>query len=476
MSAPHPQVTRTERDSLGAVEIPADAYFGVHTARALTNFQITGTTVGHYPEFVTAIAAVKEAAATSNITLQLLDPTVGSAIVAACRQIRTGAHHDQFVVDPIQGGAGTSTNMNANEVIANVALGILGRPPGDYAVVHPLNHVNLCQSTNDVYPTAIKLALDRYLEDLSTAMRRLEASFARKALEFKDILKIGRTQLQDAVPMTLGQEFGTFAVMLAEDQARIDESRSLLQELNLGGTAIGTSLNAPSDYPRIVVAELRAIIGNAALVSASDLVEATQDTGVFVHTSGILKRVAIKLSKICNDLRLLSSGPRTGLGEIQLPPRQAGSSIMPGKVNPVIPEVVNQIAFDVIGKDTTISFAAEAGQLQLNAFEPMIAKSLFDSIIRLTAGCRTLADNCIDGIAADRSRLDHLVASSAALATALVPEIGYDAAARIAGLALDGDRRVLDLAVESGLVDPGRLAELLDPRRVAGLGAAAPSN
>lgn len=460
--------TRIERDSLGEMEVPRAAYYGAHTARALTNFQITASTVGDYTELVNALAAVKQASATANMELGLLDDTVGSAIIAACEAIRAGRHHDQFVIDSVQGGAGTSTNMNANEVIANVALELLGRPRGDYSTIHPIDHVNLCQSTNDVYPTAIKLALDRYLGGLLDEMAALENAFSRKAIEFSDLLKVGRTQLQDAVPMTLGQEFGAFAVMISEDRSRIDETRTLLGELNLGGTAIGTALNTPRDYAKTVVSELQRIAGVHTLMSAPDLVEATQDTGVFVHTSGTLKRVAIKLSKICNDLRLLSSGPRTGFGEIELPPRQAGSSIMPGKVNPVIPEVVNQIAFDVIGKDTTVSFAAEAGQLQLNAFEPIIAKSLFDSAIRLAAGCRTLADNCVNDITANNDRLDHHFASSIALVTALVPEIGYTAAATIARQALETGDRIVDLAVDSGLVTSTRLDHLLNPKRVAG--------
>lgn len=465
----NPQMMRTELDSLGEIEVPRDAYYGAHTARALTNFQITTTSIGDYSGFVEALAVVKQASTTANIELDLLDKEVGAAVVAACEKIRSGQHHDQFVVDAIQGGAGTSTNMNANEVIANVALEMLGRQRGDYATIHPIDHVNLCQSTNDVYPTAIKLALDRYLGALLVSMARLEDSLARKAAEFSDILKVGRTQLQDAVPMTLGQEFGAFAVMIGEDRERVEQTRALLRELNLGGTAIGTALNTPPDYAKVVVGELQRITGITSLISAPDLVEATQDTGVFVHTSGILKRVAIKLSKICNDLRLLSSGPRTGFGEIELPPRQAGSSIMPGKVNPVIPEVVNQIAFDVIGKDLTVSFAAEAGQLQLNAFEPVIAKSLFDSAIRLTAGCRTLADNCIDGIAANRVNLDRHFASSIALTAALVPEIGYTAAASIAKQALEGGRGVMELALEGGLVSQDNLDQLLNPARVAGL-------
>jgi len=364
-----------------------------------------------------ALASVKQAAAITNRELGLLDAERAAAIVAACEEIRGGALHDHFVVDVIQGGAGTSSNMNANEVIANRGLELLGHPRGAYRHLHPLEHVNMSQSTNDVYPTALRIALRLEIDRLRAAMAHLRGAFEAKAAEFADVLKMGRTQLQDAVPMTLGQEFSTYAVMLAEDEERLREAGLLIQEVNLGATAIGTGLNAPPDYAALVCAHLSRITG-VPLITASNLVEATQDAGAFVQLSGVLKRVAVKLSKTCNDLRLLSSGPRAGLGEINLPAVQAGSSIMPGKVNPVIPEVVNQIAFEVIGNDVTVTFAAEAGQLQLNAFEPVIAHNLFNSLIYLRNGCLTLADRCVVGITANREHLRRSVENSIGIVTA----------------------------------------------------------
>ena len=368
--AAHP--TRREHDSLGDWAVPSRAYYGVHTARALQNFPISGTALAAYPDFVNALAAVKQAAAAANRELGLLDAERAQAIEVACVEIRGGALHEQFIVDVIQGGAGTSTNMNANEVIANRALEILGAHRGDYDRLHPLEHVNRSQSTNDVYPTAIKVALQVHIAILHATMLEVAAAFAAKAEEFGSVLKMGRTQLQDAVPMTLGQEFGTYAIMVSEDAERLQEAAQLVAEINLGGTAIGTGLNSHPLYAGLVCEKLREITGFP-LATAHDLVEATQDVGAFVQLSGVLKRTALKLSKICNDLRLLSSGPRSGFNEINLPAVQAGSSIMPGKVNPVIPEVVNQVAYEVAGNDVTISMAAEAGQLQLNAFEPIIA-------------------------------------------------------------------------------------------------------
>ncbi|HEX6007176.1 MAG TPA: aspartate ammonia-lyase, partial [Burkholderiales bacterium] len=389
---PHP-ATRLEHDLLGERRVPAAAYYGVHTLRALENFPITRTPISIYPELVSALACVKQAAALANNELTLLDDGKTRAVVRACEEIREGALLEEFVVDVIQGGAGTSTNMNANEVIANRALEIMGRAKGEYQYLHPLEHVNMSQSTNDVYPTAIKVALHFGIQRLTAAMAELRAAFLLKAVEFADVLKVGRTQLQDAVPMTLGQEFSTYAVMLEEDEQRLREAMLLIHEINLGATAIGTGITAHPDYAAIVRRRLADITG-IQLVTASNLVEATQDAGAFVQVSGVLKRVAVKLSKTCNDLRLLSSGPRAGLNEINLPAVQAGSSIMPGKVNPVIPEVVNQIAFEVIGNDVTVSFAAEAGQLQLNAFEPVIAHSLFKSLMHLRNGCEALRERC----------------------------------------------------------------------------------
>jgi aspartate ammonia-lyase len=403
-----PVATRLESDLLGSREVPADAYYGIHTLRAVENFPITGTPISIYPDLIRALAVIKQAAALANGELGLISPQRVEAIAQACREIRDGRWHECFVVDVIQGGAGTSTNMNANEVIANRALELMGYPRGDYKALHPNEHVNLSQSTNDVYPTALKIAAYMGVMRLIEAMASLRHAFEAKVIEFRDVIKMGRTQLQDAVPMTLGQEFSTYAVMLGEDEQRLREATSLICEINMGATAIGTGLNAPKGYAASVCAHLGQLTG-IPLQTAVNLVEATQDCGSFVQLSGVLKRVAVKLSKTCNDLRLLSSGPRAGLNEINLPPMQAGSSIMPGKVNPVIPEVVNQVAFEVIGNDMTISFAAEAGQLQLNAFEPIIAHSLFKSVNHLEAACRVLADRCVTGITANAARLRGMV-------------------------------------------------------------------
>src|SRR5947209_11081688 len=436
--------TRREHDLLGDRDVPADAYYGVHTLRAIENFPISGTKISIYPDLIAALASIKLCAAKSNRELGLLDDARADAIIAAAEEIRAGALHEQFVVDVIQGGAGTSTNMNANEVIANRALELMGRTKGDYQFLHPNEHVNMSQSTNDVYPTALKLAAYSGIMRLVDAMAVLRRAFEANAEEFKDIIKMGRTQLQDAVPMTLGQEFSTYAVMLGEDEQRLREAVLLVCEINMGATAIGTGINAHPDYARMVCAHLRDVTG-IPVVTASNLIEATQDCGSFVQLSGVLKRVAVKLSKTCNDLRLLSSGPRVGLGEINLPPMQAGSSIMPGKVNPVIPEVVNQIAFEVIGNDVTVSFAAEAGQLQLNAFEPIIAHSLFKSVKHLTQGCITLADRCVSGITANRDYLRSTVERSIGIVTALNPYIGYANATDVAAEAHVSGRGVAEI-------------------------------
>ncbi|WFB11060.1 aspartate ammonia-lyase [Streptomyces sp. LX-29] len=466
MSAPVPGPSRTEHDLLGDRDVPAAAYYGVHTLRAVENFPITGTPISAYPDLVTALASVKQAAALANRDLGLLDGRKVDAIVRACEEIRDGQWHDHFVVDVIQGGAGTSSNMNANEVIANRALELLGHTKGEYRHLHPLEDVNAGQSTNDVYPTAVRLALRLAAARLLEAMDVLREAFAAKAEEFADVLKMGRTQLQDAVPMTLGQEFAAYAVMLDEDRARLTEACALLSEINLGGTAIGTGLNAHPAYPALACRHLGSITGIPFTV-AGDLVEATQDMGAFVQLSGVLKRVAVKLSKTCNDLRLLSCGPRAGLAEINLPPVQAGSSIMPGKVNPVIPEVVNQIAFEVIGNDVTVTFAAEGGQLQLNAFEPVIAHSLLKSILHLRAGCLTLAERCVTGITANREHLARLVGQSIGLATALNPYIGYEQATAVAQEALTTGAAVHDLVLTKGLLTPEQLGEILHPDNLA---------
>src|SRR5687768_8227619 len=419
---------RSEHDLLGDRDVPVGAYWGVHTLRAVENFPITGQPLSTNMHLVRGLAAVKMAAARTTLELGLLDAERAAAIEQACKDVLDGRLADQFVVDVIQGGAGTSSNMNTNEVIANRALEILGHPKGDYARLHPNDHVNLSQSTNDVYPTAVKLGTIFAARELVDALAELEEACASKALEFRTIVKMGRTQLQDAVPMTLGQEFGTYAVTIGEDRLRLAEAELLIHEINLGATAIGTGLNAPAGYAEAACRHLADITG-LSLVTAVDLIEATQDVGAFVHLSGVLKRVAVKLSKICNDLRLLSSGPRAGFGEINLPAVQSGSSIMPGKINPVIPEVVSQVAYEVIGNDVTITMAAEAGQLQLNAFEPIIVHSLHKSVRHLRQACRTLRLHCVDGIRANRELLARRVAESATLATALGPLIGYDMAA-----------------------------------------------
>jgi len=457
--------TRTEHDLLGEREVPADAYYGVHTLRAIENFPITGTPISIYPELVRALAGIKQAAAQANQALGLLDPQRADAIARACEEILGGALHEQFVVDVIQGGAGTSTNMNANEVIANRALELMGHARGDYAALHPIEHVNMSQSTNDVYPTALKVAAWFGIGRLIEAMEQLRLAFDAKAHEFADVLKMGRTQLQDAVPMTLGQEFSTYATMLGEDQERLREAASLIREINLGGTAIGTGITAHPDYAKLVCASLSKITG-IELVTSPNLIEATQDCGAFVQLSGVLKRVAVKLSKTCSDLRLLSSGPRAGLNEIDLPPMQAGSSIMPGKVNPVIPEVVNQIAYEVIGNDVTVTFAAEAGQLQLNAFEPIIAHSLFKSIKHLEHGCETLTERCVRGITANRERLREMVENSIGIVTALNPYIGYANATAVAAEADATGGSVYRIVLDRGLMTQAQLDRLMRPEEL----------
>ena len=453
---------RLEHDLLGNREVPAEAYYGVHTLRAVENFPITGTPISIYPDLIRALACIKQAAALANQELGLLDKAKTDVIVRACEELRAGNLHEHFVVDVIQGGAGTSTNMNANEVIANRALEHLGHQRGEYKYLHPNEDVNMSQSTNDVYPTSLKVAGWFGVFGLVDAMAVLRRAFEIKAEEFRDVLKMGRTQLQDAVPMTLGQEFSTYAVMLGEDEERLKEAALLIRGINLGATAIGTGINAHPDYAELVCRRLGEITG-IPLITAPNLVEATQDCGAFVQLSGVLKRVAVKLSKTCNDLRLLSSGPRAGLGEINLPPMQAGSSIMPGKVNPVIPEVVNQVAFEVIGNDMTVTMAAEAGQLQLNAFEPIIAHSLFKSVMHLTHGCLTLAERCVSGITANRERLRASVENSIGVVTALNPYIGYANATEVAQQALLTGRSVYDLVLEKNLLSKEKLDAILQP-------------
>ncbi len=457
--------TRKEHDLLGERDIPAEALYGVQTLRALENFPITGIPLREFPALIVSMAQVKEAAALANRDLGLLEPAVTDAVVQAAREVQQGRHHEHFLVDMVQGGAGTSTNMNANEVIANRALELLGREHGQYDHCHPNNHVNRSQSTNDVYPTAVKLALHFSISGLRDAMGELVTAFLAKGEEFKALVKMGRTQLQDAVPMTLGQEFGAFGHTIAEDIDRLGEAQALIREINMGATAIGTRLNAPVGYPEAVRQHLSAITG-LALITAPDLVEATSDTGAFVQLSGVLKRCAVKLSKICNDLRLLSSGPRTGLGEINLPPMQPGSSIMPGKVNPVIPEVVNQVCFDVVGGDMTVTMAAEGGQLQLNVFEPIIAFRLLYNIRTMTAAVRVLRTKCIEGITANPERLNYFMERSVGVVTALVPIIGYENATAVAAEALSTGRGLKELVLERGLMTREQLDEALDPAKM----------
>ena len=453
-------VTRTEVDFLGSMEVPADAYWGVQTARAIENFPITGQKISNMPNLIRALAHIKKAAASVNGELGAISSAHARAIVQACDEIMAGQLHDQFVVDVIQGGAGTSTNMNANEVIANRGLELMGFARGRYDMLHPNDHVNASQSTNDVYPTALRLAAWTGIGRLLLALAGLREAFDQKAKAFENILKIGRTQLQDAVPMTLGQEMLAYAVMLGEDEQRLSEARALMLEVNLGATAIGTGINAPAGYAKNVVDRLAQYSG-VPVVASPNLVEATQDTGAFVQLSGVLKRIACKLSKIANDLRLLSSGPQAGLGDIFLPARQAGSSIMPGKVNPVIPEVVNQVAYEVIGNDLMITMASESGQLQLNAFEPVMGWALTNSIEHLTNACNTFQHHCVRGIEANTVLLARRVAESVTLVTALNPIIGYEKAARIAKTVLQEGGTIAEVADRLGILKKEDVEALL---------------
>ncbi|HXV10213.1 MAG TPA: aspartate ammonia-lyase [Burkholderiales bacterium] len=437
---------RIESDFLGQREISDDVYYGVQTLRGRENFIITGVGISAEPRLVVALAYVKKACAMANRDLGLLSPPIADAIMRACDRLIAGEFLDQFVIDFIQGGAGTSTNMNANEVIANVALEHLGHRKGDYHHVSPNDHVNLSQSTNDVYPTALRLALILRLKSYIDALTALQSSFFAKGEEFAGVLKMGRTHLQDAVPMPLGAEFHGFGTTIGEEIQRIQESIALLTEINLGATAIGTSVNAPDGYPQLATRHLAALTG-IDFKLASDLVEATSDTGVFVQLSGVLKRTAVKLTKICNDLRLLSSGPRSGLNEINLPRLQPGSSIMPGKVNPVIPEVVNQTAFLVIGLDLTVTLAASAGQLQLNVMEPVIAFALVFSIFSMENAVTSLRERCVDGITANAERTHDMVMNSISIVTLLNPVIGYKKATEIAHEAHESGKSIHQVAV-----------------------------
>lgn len=455
--------TRTEYDLLGSMEIATTAWYGIQTQRAVDNFSITGTPIGHFPDLISGLAMVKASAAHANEQVGLLSTTKAEAIKSACAEIISGLHHEAFVVDAIQGGAGTSTNMNANEVIANLALVKLGHEKAEYQHLHPNDDVNRCQSTNDAYPTAACVAIQLSGDSLITAIKDLKESIEVKAEEFSDVIKMARTQLQDAVPMSLGQEFNAFAVTLSEEISRLEEAGKLLCEVNLGGTAIGTGINSHKDYADYAIKHL-AELSNKKIVQASNLVEATSDMGAFVYYSGILKRIAVKLSKICNDLRLLSSGPRTGLGEITLPAVQPGSSIMPGKVNPVIPEAVNQTAYQVIANDLAVTLAAEAGQLQLNAMEPLIIYNLLNSIRMLASSCNMLNIKCIKDIKANVSRCEEHVTNSIGIVTALVPIIGYSNASSIALQALSEHKTIKELVIEHGYLNQEQLDVILNPQ------------
>ena len=456
---------RIECDLLGEKEISNKYYYGIQTLRAKENFSISGVPLSNFPKLIIALAQVKKASALANNKLGLLDDKICDAICSACDELFAKKYHKQFIVDVIQGGAGTSKNMNANEVIANIALELIGKKKGEYEFIHPNNHVNMSQSTNDVYPTAVRLALYEYLCKLQNKMKTLKESFSSKAKEFENIIKMGRTQLQDAVPMTLGQEFNSFALMIDDDIKVIEMAKGLVAQMNLGGTAIGTGINTDSKYAALVKEKLEEVT-NRPFVTACDLVKATQDTSTFVHVSGVLKSIATKISKICNDLRLLSSGPRTGINEINLPKMQPGSSIMPGKVNPVIPEVVNQVAFEVIGADATISIACEGGQLQLNVFEPLVAYKLFTSINMMRRSFYSLAEKCIKGITANEDVCMENILNSVTLVTCLNPILGYEKSSALAKEALATNKRVYDIILEQELFTKEELDELLHPKNM----------
>ncbi len=452
---------RTEQDSIGTKQIPAEAYYGVQTLRAKENFRITGLHI--HPEIVNSIAMIKKAAAITNCEIGLLEKKKAEAIVQACDEITAGGYHQYFIVDPIQGGAGTSFNMNANEVIANRAIEILGGEKGDYSIIHPNDDVNLGQSTNDVFPSAGKMAALRLLDGLKKELTRLKRELERKAAEFDHVLKMGRTQLQDAVPIRLGQEFHAYSAAIGRDLDRMDKAMEEMHELNMGGTAIGTGITADVQYIKRIVPAISSVSGMK-FVQAFDLIDATQNLDSFVAVSGAVKACAVTLSKIANDLRLMSSGPRAGFGEISLPSRQNGSSIMPGKVNPVIPEVVNQVAFNVIGNDVTITMAAEAGQLELNAFEPIIFYCLLQSIDTLHYSVETFTDNCISGITVNEERCRKYVETSIGVITAVSPYIGYQEAAAVAKEALKDNLPVREVLRRKNLMEEEEINEVMNPQ------------
>lgn len=454
------ELFRTEIDSIGSKNVPENVYYGVQSLRAKENFYITGLNM--HPEIINSLAYIKKACAITNCEVGLLDKKIALAIVQACDEIISGKFHEDFIVDPIQGGAGTSLNMNANEVIANRAIEILGGKKGDYMVVNPNDHVNYGQSTNDVIPTSGKMTALRLLEHLQKELSRLYDALLEKAKEFNYVIKMGRTQMQDAVPIRLGQEFHAYSVAIKRDINRIEKAMDEMRTVNMGGTAVGTGINADETYLKRIVPNLVEVSGMN-FVQAFDLVDSTQNLDSFVSVSGALKACAVTLSKIANDLRLMSSGPRAGFGEINLPAKQNGSSIMPGKVNPVIPEVVNQVAFNVIGNDVTITMAAEAGQLELNAFEPIIFYCMFQSIDTLSYAVSTFVDNCISGITANETRCRYLVENSVGIITAICPHVGYQRAAKVAKQAIATGESVRELVLKEGLLTEEELNQILDP-------------
>lgn len=456
---------RIESDSIGSLKVPSNAYYGVQSLRARNNFQITGRTI--HKELIISVAKIKKAAAITNMKAHLLNEKKAYAIISACDEIINGKLHDQFIVDAIQGGAGTSTNMNANEVIANRAIEILGESKGNYNVVHPNDDVNMAQSTNDVFPTAGKITILKLLPKAIKALKNLQISMLKKADEFDGIIKMGRTQLQDAVPIRLGQSFAAYAKVLNRDIIRLTKVQDEIRYVNMGATAIGTSINVSPYYLKNIVKELSRVT-DLKLLQSENLIDGTQNLDSFVSVSSALKTCAVSLSKICNDLRLLSSGPRTGINEINLPAMQNGSSIMPGKVNPVIPEVVSQVAFNIIGNDYTITMAAEAGQLELNAFEPVLFYNIFESIETLTAACKTLNENCILGITANEERCSYLLNSSVALSTALCPYLGYKKSAEIAKYSLKTGKTIREIVIEENLLDKDTADVILDPIKLTG--------
>ena len=451
---------RIERDSIGTIEVPADAHYGANSLRAAQNFPITGMHM--HPEVINSMCQIKKAAALTNLDVGRLGQDRVDAIVQACDEIMAGKLHDQFIVDPIQGGAGTSLNMNANEVIANRAIEILGGTLGDYDLINPNDHVNYAQSTNDVFPSSGRITAYKLLLGAETELKRLQAALLEKAEEFDDVIKMGRTQMQDAVPIRLGQEFAAWSFAIGRDLRRFENARQDMRFLNLGGTAIGTGINADVEYLEAVIVRLAEITG-LPLTQADNLIDGTQNTDGYVAASSAVKTCAVNLSKISNDLRLMSSGPRTGFGEIKLPEKQAGSSIMPGKVNPVIPEVVNQVCFNIIGNDVTVTMAAEAGQLELNAFEPIIFYNLFQSIETLKYAVRTLVDNCIVGITANRDHCHDLVYNSVGIITAVVPHLGYRTAATVAKEAIKTGKPIREIILRDGLLTEAELDKVLDP-------------